>query len=374
MIKIFIIVYTVINFIVFLLYGIDKAKARRGSWRISEAALLLAAVFGAPGALLGMIVFHHKTRKMKFRVVVPLILVLELTAALLLLFRYKPSKQAPEAVSKEVVPESTSVSASSSINELPVPEKYLFINESGETLQERINVPKGYTRTEAESNSLQEFVRNYKMKPDGSPVLLYDGREKPIQSDHVAVFSMAIENYDLQQCADSVMRMYAEYFRTTGQEPRIAFHFTNGFLCDYDSWKNGKRVKVNGNDVCWVDSGKYDDSDETFVDYLRMVFSYAGTLSLQEESRQIDISDLQAGDIFIKGGSPGHVVFVTDVCENGGNKAFLLSQGYMPAQEFHVLKNPLHEDDPWYYVSELSYPLRTPEYTFEEGSLMRPGY
>ena len=277
MIKIFIIVYAVINFIVFLLYGIDKAKARRGSWRISEAALLLAAVLGAPGALLGMIVFHHKTRKIKFRVIVPLILVLELTAALFLFFRYKPSKQEPEVVSKEEVPESTSISASSSIKEPPVPEKYVFINESGETLQERINVPKGYTRTEAESNSLQEFVRNYKMKPDGSPVLLYDGREKSIQSDHIAVFSMAIENYDLQQCADSVMRMYAEYFRATGQEPRIAFHFTNGFLCDYDSWKNGKRVKVNGNDVYWVQSGEYDDSDETFVDYLRMVFSYAGT-------------------------------------------------------------------------------------------------
>ena len=60
--------------------------------------------------------------------------------------------------------------------------------------------------------------------------------------------------------------------------------------------------------------------------------------------------------------------------QKGDEKAFLLAQGYMPAQEFHVLKNPLHEDDPWYYVSELSYPLRTPEYTFNEGSLMRPGY
>lgn len=372
--KIFIIVYIAINFIVFLLYGIDKAKARHGSFRISEATLLLAAVFGAPGALLGMIVFHHKTRKTKYRVIVPLILILELTAAILLCFRYMPKKQEQKYVSKEEVTKKTSISASSSLEEPPVPEKYVFINENGNTLRERINVPKGYTRTPTESGSLQEFVRDYGMKPDKAPVLLYDGREKGIQSDHVAVFSMAIENYDLQQCADSVMRMFAEYFRATGQESRIAFHFTNGFLCDYDSWKNGERVKVNGNDVYWVNSSEYDDSDENFIDYLRMVFSYAGTLSLQEESEQIDISDIQTGDIFIKGGSPGHVVFVADVCENGSNRAFLLAQGYMPAQEFHILKNPLHEDDPWYYVSELSYPLRTPEYTFEEGSLMRPGY
>ena len=372
--KTFLLIYLSINFIVFLIYGIDKAKARRGSFRISEAALLFAAVLGAPGALLGMIVFHHKTRKAKFVVLVPLILVLELTAALFLYFRYKPPKQEPEAVSKEDVPENTKNTASSSEEVPRAPEKYVFINASGDTLQERINVPKGYTRSPAESNSLQEFVRNYKMKPDGSPVLLYDGSEKSIQGDHVAVFAMAIENYDLQQCADSVMRMYAEYFRATGQESRIAFHFTNGFQCDYDSWKNGKRVKVDGNDVYWVESREFDDSDETFISYLRMVFSYAGTLSLQEESEQIDISEFQAGDIFIKGGSPGHVVFVADVSENGGDKAFLLAQGYMPAQEFHILKNPLHEDDPWYYVSELSYPLRTPEYTFQEGSLMRPVY
>lgn len=378
--KIFIAVYAAINFIVFLLYGIDKAKARRGKWRISEAALLIAAVFGPVGALLGMIIFHHKTRKVKFCVLVPLILVLELTAAILLCIRYAARKTEPAGVSENAAAETVSTAASFSseekisVEEPPVQEKYVFVNSSGSSLEERINIPEGYSRTPASSDSLQEFVRKYKMKPDGSPVLLYDGREKGIQTDHIAVFDMAIENYDLQQCADSVMRMYAEYFRDSGQEERIAFHFTNGFLCDYDSWKNGKRVKVNGNDVYWVQSGGYDDSDENFISYLRMVFSYAGTLSLQDESEQIDISELRAGDIFIKGGSPGHVVFVADVCEKGEEKAFLLAQGYMPAQEFHVLKNPLHEDDPWYYVSELSYPLKTPEYTFSEGSLMRPGY
>ena len=46
----------------------------------------------------------------------------------------------------------------------------------------------------------------------------------------------------------------------------------------------------------------------------------------------------------------------------------------MPAQQFHVLKNDLHEGDPWYYEEEVRYPLHTPQFTFEEGSLMRPGY
>ena len=72
---------------------------------------------------------------------------------------------------------------------------------------------------------------------------------------------------------------------------------------------------------------------------------------------------------------PGHVVLVVDVCENdAGNKAFLLAQGYMPAQQFHLLKNPAHENDPWYYVNELTDPLHTPEYTFSMDSLKRLQY
>ena len=52
-----------INVVTFLVYGIDKWKAKQGSWRISEATLLILAVFGGSiGALLGMKVWHHKTQ------------------------------------------------------------------------------------------------------------------------------------------------------------------------------------------------------------------------------------------------------------------------------------------------------------------------
>ena len=119
----------------------------------------------------------------------------------------------------------------------------------------------------------------------------------------------------------------------------------------------------------------YDDSYESFQKYLRVVFSYAGTLSMEAESEEIPLSDIACGDVFLKGGSPGHVVLVADVCENEeGQKAFLLAQGYMPAQEFHLLKNPRHDSDPWYYEQEVKYPLATPEYTFPEGSFKRLSY
>lgn len=69
----------VINFATFFVYGIDKLKARKGWWRISEATLLiLAAVGGSVGAILGMQVFHHKTQHLKFKYGLPAILFLQL--------------------------------------------------------------------------------------------------------------------------------------------------------------------------------------------------------------------------------------------------------------------------------------------------------
>ncbi|MBQ3028008.1 MAG: DUF1294 domain-containing protein [Lachnospiraceae bacterium] len=69
--------YLVVNLIVFAMYGIDKYKAKHKMWRIPEATLIGAAVFGVFGALAGMYLFRHKTKKPKFFVTVPVILVLE---------------------------------------------------------------------------------------------------------------------------------------------------------------------------------------------------------------------------------------------------------------------------------------------------------
>ena len=79
--------YIIVNIIVFLMYGTDKGRARRDDWRIPEKTLLISALFGCWGALAGMLVFHHKTRKMKFRILVGLFCVLH--TALYLLYRMK---------------------------------------------------------------------------------------------------------------------------------------------------------------------------------------------------------------------------------------------------------------------------------------------
>lgn len=66
----------IINIFTFFLYGADKYKARRGEWRIKEAVLLgLAAIGGSPAAWIAMYMFHHKTKKPKFYIGVPTLLV-----------------------------------------------------------------------------------------------------------------------------------------------------------------------------------------------------------------------------------------------------------------------------------------------------------
>ena len=76
----------VINIVTFLVYGIDKWKAKQGSWRISEVSLLILAVIGGCiGALLGMKIWHHKTMHKKFKYGLPLILLVQIALIYLIL-------------------------------------------------------------------------------------------------------------------------------------------------------------------------------------------------------------------------------------------------------------------------------------------------
>ncbi|MBS7299077.1 MAG: DUF4846 domain-containing protein [Eubacteriales bacterium] len=254
-----------------------------------------------------------------------------------------------------------------------LPQEKGIITPTGNTVEERIFAPDGYEREKVEDKSLLSFLRSYELKPDGAQVLLYNGNRKHNQNAHTAVFALPIEDYDLQQCADSVMRMYAEYFWHTDKKDKVAFHFTDGFLCEYSKWRDGYRPVVGNGATRWEKKADIDNSYENFVKYLKMVFTYAGTASMEAlEVETIPLCELDAGDIIIKGGSPGHVVMVVDVCKRpDGKKAFLLAQGYMPAQEFHIIKNPLHQNDPWYYEEEMTFPLKTAEYTFNNESMIK---
>lgn len=81
----------------------------------------------------------------------------------------------------------------------------------------------------------------------------------------------------LQQCADAVMRLRAEWLWASGQRERVAFHFTSGDLAAWPAWRAGERPFVVGSYVRWMKRAAADDSYAAFRSYLETVFRYAGS-------------------------------------------------------------------------------------------------
>ncbi len=243
---------------------------------------------------------------------------------------------------------------------------------TGDTIASRFAPPPGFVRSSEAPGSFAEWLRHLPLKPEGSPVRYYDGRLKPDQTVHCAVIDIDAGDSDLQQCADAVMRLRAEYLYSRASYRHIRFNFTSGDTASYERWRQGFRPIVHGNKVRWRNDAGADGSYENFRRYLDSVFMYAGTWSLSRElPPRHRIEDIAIGDVFIKGGFPGHAVIVVDLAidPDSGEKAFLLAQSYMPAQDIHVLKNPAATDgSPWYRIPADGF-LRTPEWTFKASEL-----
>lgn len=252
-------------------------------------------------------------------------------------------------------------------------EQTALIDPQGRTIEARYVPPEGYSRKAEDRNSFGHYLRSLPLKPHGSPVLYYNGEEKANNDIYSGVVAMDIGKKDLQQCADAVMRLRAEYLYSTDQSDKIHFNFTNGFNAEYKLWKQGMRIDVGGNNVQWSRSGVPGNSYPNFRQYMEKVFSYAGTLSLSKELKHVEYKDLQAGDVLIQGGSPGHAVIVVDVAENAvGKKMYLLAQSYMPAQETQILNNPTNKNiSPWYELDVTEQVINTPQWEFSSADLKR---
>jgi len=220
-------------------------------------------------------------------------------------------------------------------------------------LAERIPPPPGFERIPAADGSFATWLRGLPMQPDGAPVMLYSGKPKWRQDVHAAVVDIDIGKRDLQQCADAVMRLRAEWLYGAGRDKDIAFNDTDGKRRRFSAYAKKDRAG--------------------FRKYMDLVFAYAGTYSLERELKPVDAADIAIGDVFIKGGFPGHAVLVVDMVENKhtGEKRFLLLQSYMPAQSMHILKNPGASDGSPWYATPVAAQLVTPEWTFPRTALRR---
>lgn len=254
--------------------------------------------------------------------------------------------------------------------------KYSWLNDYklSNSIVNRIAVPEGYKRIEVKAGSFADWLRHLPLKEGEPSVHLYNGKLKGNQSVHSAVVDIDVGSTDIQQCADAVMRMRAEYLYSIKDYKNLHFNFTSGHTVGFEKWSQGYRTVIKGNNVSWVKNAAKDDNYKVFKSYCNTIFNYAGTASLSKELKPVsNLNDIQIGDVFIKGGFPGHAVLVVDVCENTKTKKrlFIIQQSYMPAQEIHILKNYNNTSlSPWYSI-DFGDVLETPEWNFSKNSLMR---
>lgn len=247
----------------------------------------------------------------------------------------------------------------------------LGINVFAQRKVSTIPPPSGYVRVE--SDEYGTYLRNLPLKQAGTPVKLHNGAVKGYQEGAYAVVDMEIGTRDLQQCADAVMRLRAEYLWHNKLYEQIHFNFTSGFRADYVKWAQGYRIRVKGNDVTWYKGAEEDYGYDTFRKYMDIVFMYAGTASLSKELISVDVRNMKIGDIFIIGGHPGHAMVVVDMAtDKFGNKAILVAQSYMPAQDIHVVTNLINKSvSPWYIINSQTKSVSFPEYYFKIDQIKR---
>ncbi len=213
----------------------------------------------------------------------------------------------------------------------------------------QIPLPEGYKRTTAEIASFAGWLRKTGLKANKT-VYLFDGSKKANQAAQFAVLDISVGKKNLQQCADAVMRLRAEYLFSQMAYDKIVFTDNNGAAYLF------KQPYTRAN----------------FDVYLNRVFGMCGSASLSKQLRPTTMRQILPGDVLIRGGFPGHAVIVMDVAtDSTGNKIYLLAQSYMPAQDIHVLNNPGNKKlSPWYQVNDDEI-IDTPEYLFTKHELKK---
>jgi hypothetical protein len=189
-------------------------------------------------------------------------------------------------------------------------------------------------------------------------VYLYNGQPIERQDLHYAVLDISTGNKDLQQCADAIMRLRAEYYFSRKEYDKIVFGDGNERMSFENLLRNADVAEK--------------DLRPLFMQFMEKVFINCGTYTIDAMSNPIPLSSMQPGDMFVKAGSPGHAMIVVDVATNAaGKKIYMLSQSYMPAQDMHIVINPMDTAlSPWYEVTD-DKEITTPGWVFEKNQLKR---
>ncbi len=204
----------------------------------------------------------------------------------------------------------------------------------------------GGSQCKCKEGTFAEYICNLTLKSKRHRVHLYNGDLRSWQIPQERVVDIDVDSEGLQQCADALIRLYAEYLFANKEYDKIHFCLTNGFDMQYKRWAEGDRVIVKGNNTRWkVNAAEKDYSHSAFMDYLTIVFKYAGTYSLNKNLKPCNYGKnfagkLKTGDILIRPadiikGTLGHAIMFI---QRRGDE-FIFLQSYTPAQEIEVFSS-----------------------------------
>lgn len=226
---------------------------------------------------------------------------------------------------------------------------------AGTTVAQAFPPPPGSARVAP--GAFGSWLQGLRLEDAAAPVLTHDGR---VVRHRGRVVQLPLVEGDLQQCADAILRLRAEWLRERG-EP-VSFFATSGDPIPWARFQAGERPHVEGRRLAWT--GGHGPS--SWDGYLRRVFEWAGTISLRaHETRPVD--EPRPGDILVEAGSPGHAVVLLDVATaEDGSTWVLVAESYMPAQDLHVELGPA---EGWWPLTEDG--LALPHWPLEREGLRR---
>ena len=185
------------------------------------------------------------------------------------------------------------------------------------------------------------------------PVLDYRGQPISNQSKHAALIKYDIGTKDLQQCADALMRLRAEYLYGQQRYREIGFHFTTGGYYTFSDYCRGIRPAQKGGGIMLAaTAAPSTPTHNALRKYLDHVYAYANTVSLCQELKPTYTFEI--GTVIIYPGYPGHCcIIVNEGTTRQGEKVYQLAEGYMPAQSIYILANPYQPQlSPWYTLKK----------------------
>lgn len=236
------------------------------------------------------------------------------------------------------------------------------IPQAVDTLEERFPTMPGFVRVHLEPQSFGWFLRNLPLAAKNTPVKSFRG-DVIRAADHpnvAGVVAIDVGSRDLQQCADAILRLHAEWRYARGHRD-LMYRAASGTKLSFGQYAAGMRLHVDGNKLSFaLDARRTEPTHALMRAWLEDVFGWANTGALSRDGQHVNFAGLRPGDFFVLTGVPfGHAVLVLDMAvDKQGRRALLLGQSFVPAQNVHVLRpNP---SGAWFVVDENDGAVTTP--------------